>query len=74
MQTKEVGIMPGRLKEIVETVKAKATLKNWAVAKLSIAVGQDVSKFSDDTPDDPVLEEKLLKAAKEILKVNEIKI
>ena len=62
--------MPGRLKAIVDIVKAKSVFKNLAVALLSFKVGQDVDAFTDSTPDDPELEAKLVEEAKKILKTD----
>ncbi len=62
--------MAGRLKAIVDIVKAKSVFKNLAVALLSFKVGQDVDAFTDSTPDDLELELQLVEEAKKILKTD----
>lgn len=68
--------MAGRLKRIVDYVKNEAYFKNFAVARLSmlLGTGKDVGDFTEDTPDDPVLEKKLIEAAKKILHVDQLDI
>lgn len=62
--------MAGRLKAIVDIVKAKSVFKNLAVALLSFKIGQDVDAFTDSTPDDAELELQLVEEAKKILKTD----
>lgn len=68
--------MAGRLKQIVDQVKARVILKNLAMSTLNTAVGTDVENFSETTPDNPEIEQKLLEMAKQILggKFSEISI
>lgn len=72
--------MAGRLKRIVDYVKAKSYLKNLAVVQLNMRLLVDtkhavnVEDFKEATPDDPDLERKLIQAAKEVLKVNRLDI
>lgn len=64
--------MAGRLKQIVDYVKAKAFFKNMAVAQLNMIVGFNVEDFTEETPDDPELEQKLLEATSIILRSNSV--
>lgn len=66
--------MAGKLKAIVDVVKARSVFKNLAVAMLSFKLGQDVESFSEDTPDDAQLETKLIEEAKKILKTDSLTI
>ncbi|MDP1852647.1 MAG: hypothetical protein Q8L26_00340 [Candidatus Omnitrophota bacterium] len=66
--------MAGKLKAIVDVVKARSVFKNLAVAMLSFKLGQDVESFSEDTPDDVQLETKLVEEAKKILKTDSLTI
>lgn len=66
--------MAGKLKAIVDVVKARSVFKNLAVAMLSFKLGQDVESFSEDTPDDAQLESKLIEEAKKILKTDSLTI
>ncbi|MBU0504014.1 MAG: hypothetical protein ABH882_02510 [Candidatus Omnitrophota bacterium] len=68
--------MAGRLKQIVDQVKAKVILKNLATSTLSMKLGTNVDNFTETTPDDPQIEQKLLAIAKELLgdKYSEIRI
>lgn len=66
--------MAGRLKAIVDVVKAKSVFKNLAVAMLSYKLGQDVDSFTENTPDDSELETKLIEEAKKILKTDTLSI
>lgn len=66
--------MAGRLKAIVDVVKARSVFKNLAVALLSFKIGQDVDSFTDATSDDPELESKLIEEAKKILKTDTLSI
>ena len=59
--------MAGRLKKIVDHVKARSFFKNLAISMLNMKLNTDVERFSDNTPDDPELEKKLIEAAKEVL-------
>lgn len=64
--------MAGRLKAIVDVVKARSVFKNLAVAMLSFKLGQDVEDFSEDTPDDGDFEARLIEEAKKILKTDSL--
>jgi len=66
--------MSGKLKAIVDVVKARSVFKNLAVALLSYKIGQDVDSFTDLTPDDPDLEAKLIEEAKKILKTDTLSV
>ncbi len=69
--------MAGRLKQIVDQVKARAILKNLAASTLSMKLGTNVDNFTETTPDDHQIEQKLLVIAKELLgddKYSEIRI
>ena len=66
--------MAGRLKAIVDVVKARSVFKSLAVAMLSFKLGQDVDGFTDVTPDDADLETKLIEEAKKILKTDSLTI
>ncbi|MEK6715684.1 MAG: hypothetical protein AABY43_06550 [Candidatus Omnitrophota bacterium] len=66
--------MSGRLKAIVDVVKARSVFKNLSVAMLSFKLGQDVDSFSDVTPDDADLETKLIEEAKKILRTDSLTI
>lgn len=66
--------MAGKLKAIVDVVKARSVFKNLAVALLSFKLGQDVDAFTEDMPDDPELESKLIEEAKKILKTETLSI
>lgn len=66
--------MAGRLKAIVDVVKAKSVFKNLAVAMLSYKLGQDVDSFTENTPDDSELETKLIEEAKKILKTDTLSV
>lgn len=62
--------MAGKLKAIVDVVKARSVFKNLAVAMLSYKLGLDVDSFTDETDDDNELEQKLIEEAKKILKTD----
>ena len=66
--------MAGRLKAIVDVVKARSVFKNLAVAMLSFKLGQDVESFTENTEDDAALEAKLIEEAKKILKTDSLTI
>lgn len=59
--------MPGRLKKIVDYVAEHTVLKNLALSRMRLLVHEDLSKLTDDTPDDPEKEKLFLEAAKTIL-------
>lgn len=66
--------MAGKLKAIVDVVKARSVFKNLAVAMLSYKLGLDVDSFTDEAADDPELEQKLIQEAKKILKTDTLTI
>ncbi|MFH1397746.1 MAG: hypothetical protein ABIH27_04265 [Candidatus Omnitrophota bacterium] len=69
--------MAGRLKQIVDQVKARVMLKNLAASTLSMKLGTNVENFTETTPDDTQIEQKLLAIAKGLLgddKYSEIRI
>lgn len=68
--------MAGRMKKIVDYVKTKVYFKNLAVARFNIMLEAEVNvdDFTEDTPDDPELEKKLIEAAKKILDVDRLDI
>lgn len=66
--------MAGRLKRIVDYVRSKAYLKNLTVSRINMRMDMDVNSFTEDTPDDPQLEARLIEAAKEILKTDKLDI
>jgi hypothetical protein len=68
--------MAGRLKRIVDYVEEKVILKNLAIARMNIVLGRgiNVNDFSDETPDNPEMEQKLIDAAKIILGVQDLDI
>lgn len=68
--------MAGRLKKIVDYVEEKVILKNLAIARMNIVLGRgmNVDDFSDETPDNPEMEQKLIEAAKIILGVQDLDI
>ncbi|RMH70100.1 MAG: hypothetical protein D6675_10440 [Gemmatimonadetes bacterium] len=59
----------GRLKKIIDAIAAesKGAQAKLIVARVGLKAGVNLSKIDESTPDDPVLEEKLLKAAHAIL-------
>lgn len=59
--------MPGHLKKILDFVAKESILKKTALARMSALVGEDVSRISDETPDDPVREDQYIRAAQQIL-------
>jgi hypothetical protein len=68
--------MAGRMKKVVDYVKTKVYFKNLAVARFNmmLGAGANVEDFTEDTPDDPELERKLIEAAKKILNVDRLDI
>ncbi|HAR39713.1 MAG: hypothetical protein A2X56_04275 [Nitrospirae bacterium GWC2_57_13] len=59
--------MPGRLKKIVDYVAEHTVLKNLALSRMRLLVHEDLSKLTEDTPDDAEKEKLFLEAAKTIL-------
>lgn len=59
--------MPGRLKKIVDYVAEHTVLKNLAISRMRLLVHEDLTKITEDTPDDPEKEKLFLQAAKTIL-------
>lgn len=59
--------MPGRLKKIVDYVAEHTVLKNLALSRMRLLVHEDLSRLTEDTPDDPEKEKLFLQAAKTIL-------
>ena len=59
--------MPGNLKKIVDFVAEKSVLKKTALARMSLLVQEDVTKITEQTPDNPAKEEKYVQAAQQIL-------
>ncbi len=66
--------MPGRLKKIVDYVKDHSVLKNLSLASMRLLVEEDVTLITEDTPDDPEKERKLLEAAKIVLRKDKLDI
>jgi len=59
--------MAGHLKKILDFVATESILKKTSLARMSLLVGEDVSRVTEDTPDDPTREEKYIRAAQQIL-------
>jgi len=59
--------MPGHLKKILDFVAKESILKKTSLARMSLLVGEDVSRVTEETPDDPAREEKYIGAAQKIL-------
>ncbi len=59
--------MPGRLKKIVDYVAEHTVLKNLAMSRMRLLVHEDLSKLTEDTPDDAEKEKLFLEAAKTVL-------
>ncbi len=66
--------MPGRQKKIVDYVKEHSVLKNLSLASMRLIVDEDVNLITEDTPDDPEKEKKLLEAAKIVLRKDKLDI
>ncbi|RME77871.1 MAG: hypothetical protein D6785_12345 [Planctomycetota bacterium] len=66
--------MAGRLKKLVDFVKANSTFTNLTLARISLKVGMDINEITASTPDDPELEKKLIQAIKEVMKLEKVEI
>ncbi len=68
--------MAGRQKRIVDYVKTKVYLKNVVVARFNLMLekGINIEDFTENTPDDPEMEAKLIEIAKKILGVDHLEI
>lgn len=64
--------MAGRLYQIVEYVKSKSYFKSLMLCRLNLKMRMNVEEFTLTTADDPLLEKKLIQAAKEVLNTEEI--
>ncbi len=72
--------MAGRLKQLVDKIIAlrldlagnpedentRQFYVKTTLVRISMKIGRDISAFTNDTPDNPVLEEKIFKAIKEL--------